>query len=79
MRFVRSAGRSTLVALGGAIGVVACFGVGLAAARALGPAERPANEPTIVISSDQVHLLPDASLHLALPPHLLDAGIGSRP
>jgi hypothetical protein len=62
---------------------LACFGLGVGAARLLGPAPVPpvaagpalgtGPEPRIVIDPASVDLLPDASLRLVLPPGF-DAG-----
>ena len=51
-------------------GALACFGLGLGAARLVGTAA-PTNpapvEPRIVLDPASIELLPDASLHLDLP------------
>jgi hypothetical protein len=53
-----------------------CFALGLGAARFLGPGPAPQTvpvEPRIVFDPASIDLLPDASLHLELPPSF-DAG-----
>ncbi len=56
--------RIALALLGG----LACFALGVGAARYLGaPPAPPAVEPRIVLDPSKVKLLPDASLHLDLP------------
>ena len=62
-------------------GGLACFALGLAAARLLGvvsPPPPPPVEPRIVFDPSKIKLLPDASLHLA-PPHGWPAGEGGGP
>lgn len=60
-------------------GGLACFALGIAASRLLGPSPAPgATEPAVaaprvMIDPDSINLLPDASLHLDLPPGF-DAG-----
>jgi hypothetical protein len=65
------------IALGLAAGL-ACFGLGLGAARFLGAppahAPSPAVEPVIVFDPASIKLLPDASLRLDLPSGI-DAGL----
>ncbi len=61
--------RTALALMGG----LACFGLGLAAARLVGSTGGPATlppqpaEPRIVFDPGSIDLLPDASLHLDLP------------
>ena len=52
------------------VGALACFGLGLGAARLVGtvaPTRPPPVEPRIVFDPASIELLPDASLHLDLP------------
>ena len=59
-----------------ALGILAglgCFALGIGAARVLGPASPAPVEPRIVFDPGSIELLPDASLHLELPPGF-DAG-----
>jgi hypothetical protein len=56
------------------LGALACFALGVAAARLAAPAPPSAPaEPRIMIDAGSIELLPDASLHLTLPPGF-DAG-----
>jgi hypothetical protein len=55
------------------LAAAACFAVGIAASRWFAPAPRRAPEPQVLIDGRNVQLLPDASLHLELPPGF-DAG-----
>ncbi len=51
-------------------GGLACFALGIGAARLLGPASPPPPppvEPRIVFDPTKIKLLPDASLHLDVP------------
>jgi hypothetical protein len=57
----------------GILGGLCCFGLGIAVARWMPPARPPPAEPRIVIDPASIDLLPDASLHLELPPGF-DAG-----
>jgi hypothetical protein len=66
----------------GILAGLVCFGLGVGAARLLGPAPAPpvegqradaGPEPRIVIDPGSIDLLPDASLRLVLPPGF-DAG-----
>ncbi len=60
----------------GLLAGLACFALGLGAARLLGPASPPQApaEPRIVIDEGTLRLLPDASLHLDLSPEF-DAAV----
>jgi hypothetical protein len=64
----------------GLLGGLACFALGLGAARLTGtaaPGPSPA-APRIVFDPDTLQLLPDASLHLDLPAEIdFDAGAWS--
>ncbi len=52
----------------GLLAALACFGVGVGAARLLGPTARdPRPEPQILFDPNSIKLLPDASLRLDLP------------
>jgi hypothetical protein len=66
------------------LGTLAAFGLGLAAARWIGPADTGApHEPRIMLDAGSVQLLPGASLKLdRMPAGLADAGargLESRP
>lgn len=70
--------RTVLLAILAIAGGLACFALGVAAARLAAPASpsTPAatTEPRIMIDAGAVQLLPDASLQLTLPPGF-DAGL----
>ena len=66
-------GRTRLRIALGILAGLGCFALGLGAARFLGPASPPPVEPRIVLDPGSIDLLPDASLHLELPPGF-DAG-----
>ena len=58
----------------GILAGLACFALGIGAARLMGPAPAsPPAEPRIVFDPASIRLLPDASLRLDLPPGF-DAG-----
>ncbi len=64
--------RSVALAL---LAAIACFGVGVGAARWLpSSAPEPARQPQIFIDPGRVQLLPDASLHVDLPRGFEDGG-----
>jgi hypothetical protein len=52
---------------------LSCFGLGIAVARWMAPDRPPPVEPRIFFDPASIDLLPDASLHLELPPGF-DAG-----
>jgi hypothetical protein len=60
------------IALAIAFGL-ACFALGVLAARSPSAPKAPPVEPKIAIDPASINLLPDASLHLSLPPDF-DAG-----
>lgn len=60
----------------GILAGLACFALGIGAARLMAPAPGPVpplTEPRIVLDPGSIQLLPDASLRLELPPGF-DAG-----